>query len=147
MENLVYLLSPPNWPAFDWWPVFRTILATVFVALLAYFVVRMLALARGRMGRGGNLAVIESIAVGNQSMVQLIKAGDKYLVIGVTREKVTILTELEDSQVNVPDTVEVAITPFDSVLKRYLGPKTDSADSQQQGDENEENSKNNNDNN
>ena len=137
MENFVYILTQ-SWsigsPFGQLFGILRVVAAVAFVALLAYFTVKMMALSRGRRGKGGNLYVVESIIVGNSSMVQIIKAGNRYLVIGVTKERVTFLADLDDSQVSEPENVEVNFTPFDKVLKRYLGPKGNE-NPQQQGDE------------
>jgi len=149
MENYVYILAQ-SWsigtPFGQLLSILRVIGAVAIVALLAYFTVKMMALSRGRRGKGGNLYVVESIIVGSASMVQIVKAGNKYLVIGVTKERVTFLAELDDSQVSEPESVEVNFTPFDKVLRRYLGPKendidiennieNNNKDPQQQGDE------------
>ena len=104
------------------WGIVRAILVTAFVALLAYYSVKMMGLARGRRGLGnGNLNVVESIMVGQQSMVQLVRAGEKYLVIGVTRERVTLLAELDE--ISEPEEPEV---PFSSILNRFIQPKDES---------------------
>ena len=123
MDNLIYLLNFGAFPASAMLGhFFRIILATAGVALLAYYVTKMLALSRGRIGRGrgGNLQVVESIAVGAQSMIQLIKAGDKYLVVGITKERVTLLAELSKEEVSEPEAPELPTVPFNKVLSRFL---------------------------
>ena len=100
MTDFIFLLSlGGNWSAFGFVGQFLyIILVTAIVGLLAYWCTRMMA-AQRRGRRGGNLAVLESVSVVAQAMVQLVRAGEKYLVIGVTRNKVTLLTELDKSQV------------------------------------------------
>ena len=85
------------------WRLLQVFLATIFVALLAYYSLKMMGLARSRRMAGGNLSLIESIAVGQQSMVQLIKVGDEFIVIGVTKENVSLLCTLDETQVTVPE--------------------------------------------
>jgi len=123
MDNLIYLLNFGGFPAAAMMGhIFRIVLATAGVALLAYYVTKMLALSRGRAGRirGGNLQVVESIATGAQSMIQLIKAGDKYLVVGITKERVTLLAELSKEEVSEPEAQEFPVVPFNKVLSRFL---------------------------
>jgi len=114
------------------WRLLQVVLATIFVSLLAYYSLKMLGLARSRRGFGnsGNLSVLETIVVGQQSMVQLIKAGDKFLVIGVTKERVTLLSELDDTQVEMPEISGFGVsgTAFGNVLSRFLPPKGDAND-------------------
>jgi len=103
---------------------FRIILATVIVAAMAYFATKLLAISKGRARSTskGNLSVVESIAVSSTSMVQLVKAGDKYLIIGVTKEKITLLTELNSNEVVEPEIQDLsAVTePFNKVLSKFL---------------------------
>lgn len=118
------------------WRLLQVILVTVIVALLAYYSIKIMGLARGRHRVGSNVYVVESIVVGQQSMVQLIKAGDKYLVIGVTKERVTLLSELDESQVKVPDEVNVGV-PFGNVLNRFLTPKDEDSEKDRGGEQDE----------
>jgi len=141
MEILNITLSPQNWQAAatsasQFFSIFlffgsgldqvfvilRWIAATAFVALLAYYVTRMMALSRGRGRKGGNLRVVESISLGNNSVIHLVKAADKYLVIGVTRENISLLGELDEEDVTIEEQVlfDPKDTPFGKVLARFM---------------------------
>lgn len=105
--------------------VFRFIAATAFVALLAWFVTKRLAGSAG-MARGtGNLVVVESVNVGGQAVVRLVRAGDKYLVVGVTKERVTLLAEIDKEQIveQQPPDFSNLNSPFGKVLSRFIQPK------------------------
>jgi len=103
---------------------FRIILATVAVAVLAYFVTKLLALSRGR-AKGtavGNLQVVESVAISVQSMVQLVRAGDRYLVLGVTKERISLLAELSKEEIREIEepNFDAVTVPFNKVLQKFL---------------------------
>jgi len=109
------------------WSFVQFIAATIFVAILAYYVTKRMFGARGAaMGRnGGNLAIVESVNVGGQAIIQLVKAGDKYLVIGVTKERITMLSELSAEQITefeAPDSTGLN-SPFGKILSRFMPPK------------------------
>ena len=111
----------------QFWFWFRFIGATVFVALLAYYVLKLMGGARARQFRrtSGNLQIIDSISVGVGMTVQIVKAGDKYIVISVTKEGITMLTEIgslefEDESEQGIDPSQV---PFGSVLSKFMKPK------------------------
>lgn len=147
MENLIFLLSEswstmaadqffsmfindsPGFPATNMFNLFldmlRWIGSTVLVAILAWFVVRKMASA-GRLGKKtSNLYVVESVNIGGQAAVQLIKAGEKYLVIGVTRERITLLGEVDKDEITEPELPNFSNlnTPFGKVLSRFVKPK------------------------
>jgi len=129
VDTFAYVINLESWSAAAASAMvghfFRIILATVFVAILAYFVLRLVG-ARGRASqwsRNGNLKLIETIAIGAQSMVQLIKVGDKFLVIGVSKDKgITLLAELSKDEVEEPEAVDVPPinVPFNKIMQRFL---------------------------
>ncbi|MCL2386692.1 MAG: flagellar biosynthetic protein FliO [Defluviitaleaceae bacterium] len=130
MENLIFLLSE-SWlatsSASQLFSIFRFFAATILVAILAYFVTKKMAGARG-MGIGrrtGNLSIVESINVGGQAVVRLVKAGDKFLVIGVTKERVTLLSELGKEQIDEIETPDFKglNMPFSKILSRFQNQK------------------------
>jgi flagellar biogenesis protein FliO len=111
------------------WPMIRFFAATGLVAILAYYATRRLTGARGKLRRsngGGNLEIIESVNVAGQAVVQIVKAGEKYLVIGVTKENITMLTEVEE--INEPEPVEAAPSPFGKIFSRFITPKDETED-------------------
>ncbi|MCL1843920.1 MAG: flagellar biosynthetic protein FliO [Defluviitaleaceae bacterium] len=121
-----YTILMADLPMTDmFWNMVRFIAATGFVAILAYYATKKLASSRKLNPKDGNLSVVESLNVGGNAVVRLVKAGEKFLVIGVTKEKVTLLTELDKEQVTEPETVEIKTldTPFGRVLSRFITPK------------------------
>jgi len=133
------LLSPENWtpiPGEQFFSILLTgtpatnlfmsmlqfVLGTVIVAALAYFVTKKIAgAARGGLSKkGGNITIVESIPVGGYAMVQLVKAGEKYIVIGITREKVTFLTEIDKDEIIEPKPIEYGETPFSKIFSKFI---------------------------
>ena len=98
------------------------LLLIVFVALLAYYSTRLLGRARGGIVRSGkkNLEVLESVGVGAQSMVQIVRAGSRYLLIGVTKERVTLLIQLEESELRLSEASTFAGNAFGETLRRFI---------------------------
>lgn len=71
----------------------------VFVLMLTYFVTRWIAGYQRTKTAQGNLSVIEAIRVSNNQSIQLLRAGtDKYLVIGVGKEEITLLATLSKEE-------------------------------------------------
>ncbi|MDR0271842.1 MAG: flagellar biosynthetic protein FliO [Clostridiales bacterium] len=128
MENLIFLLSE-GWStttaADQFFSILRFFGATILVAALAYFATKKLAGSRMMGQRNGNLSVLESINVGGQAVIQLVKAGDKFLVVGVTKENITLLSEIDKEHINEPERPDFKNlnTPFAKVLSRFIQPK------------------------
>lgn len=71
----------------------------VFVLALTYYVTRWIAGYQRTKTAQGNLAVIEVIRVANNQYIQILRAGtDKYLVVGVSKERMTLLATLTEEE-------------------------------------------------
>ncbi|MDR2903344.1 MAG: flagellar biosynthetic protein FliO [Clostridiales bacterium] len=103
------------------------------VIALAYYSTKWLASAKTAR-RGGNLGLIESMSIGRQNAVALIRAGDKTMLIGITKDTVTMLSEINGDSITVPEQRPPGITPaFDKYLKKLLF-KTEDVNGQNQTD-------------
>lgn len=79
------------------------LLIVVFVAILflAYFSTKWVASMRMGARKNDFMRLISSMPVGGNNSVQLIKVGEKYYLIGVSKENITYLTEITD--INIPE--------------------------------------------
>ena len=67
----------------------------VFVLALTYYVTRWIAGYQRTKTAHGNLSVLEGIRVSNSQSIQIVRAGtDKYLVVGVSKDQMTLLATL-----------------------------------------------------
>lgn len=70
----------------------------IFVLIITYFTTRwMVGIQKGR-SFNKNLRIIETISVGNNKMVSIVQAGEKYLVVSIGKDEVHYLTELKQEE-------------------------------------------------
>jgi flagellar protein FliO/FliZ len=106
------------WLQFIW-----VALVTAFVALLAYYLLRMMSSGvrwRGGTGNQRNLRLIEAISVGAGATVQLVKAGTVYLVIGVSRMGITALGTLTSDEITEIEQAAAPGVPFAKIMERFM---------------------------
>jgi flagellar protein FliO/FliZ len=99
------------------------LLIIVFVILLAYYSLKMMAFTRagGRLGNAkANLSIVESIGVGANSMVQIVRAGEKYYLLGVTKERITMLAELDETKMDLSEIKKMPEMPFGKIFNKFL---------------------------
>ncbi len=71
----------------------------LFVLVLTYYVTRWIAGYQKTKTAQGNLSVIEAIRVSNNQYIQIVRTGtDKYLVVGVSKDGMTLLTTLTEEE-------------------------------------------------
>ncbi len=98
-----YENTTPQPSAFSWWSTAAYILSLlavfVFVALMAYVAARIFG---GRFGKefaqnaGGR--VLYSLPLGPKMSVCVVEIAGRYLLLGVTEQNVSLLTEIEDAE-------------------------------------------------
>ena len=76
----------------------------VSILYLSYVATKGISKKLSLNGRGGkNLKIIESVSVGRESSMLLVKAGEKILVVGATSHSLTLISELSPDEINEED--------------------------------------------
>lgn len=98
---------------------FMTVLILfVFVLAITYLVTKWIAkYQRGRAGVG-NLEVIETCKLTSNKYIQLVRAGEKYLVIAVGKDEVHMLSEVPEDQLCIQKMEQEQSADFASVLDK-----------------------------
>ena len=76
-------------------------LIVIFLVVLVacYFTTKFIAGKQMGQKRIGNFEVIETFAISQNKYLQLVRTGNKYIVISVTKEAVSFITELDENEV------------------------------------------------
>lgn len=84
----------------------------LFVLALTYYVTRWIAGYQKTKTAQGNLSVIEVIRISNNQYVQIVRAGkEQYLVVGVGKDRITLLTTLTREELQeLPQHTEAGIS-------------------------------------
>lgn len=90
----------------------------VFVLAITYVVTRWLSGFQKMQMTGKNMEIMETMRISNSKYLQIIKAGDKYLVIAVCKDTVTMLTEISADSVSFDEGNEVKSLSFQEILSK-----------------------------
>ena len=66
----------------------------LFVLAITYFTTKWIGNYQKTNFANKNLQIVESIRVGNNKFIAIVKAGEVYLVVAVGKDDVTLLTQL-----------------------------------------------------
>ncbi|MHC4944483.1 MAG: flagellar biosynthetic protein FliO [Planctomycetota bacterium] len=84
----------------------QVIIALVVVLVMifvAFWLLRRFSFGGAAKGRRGRLKIVESLPLGGKRMIQVVRVHDRNLVVGVTGERIDLLTELSEEEVeNTP---------------------------------------------
>ena len=103
--------------------LFVAIVIFAFVLAITYYTTKWISGYQKTHSFNKNLAIIEVIKVSSNKMVEIVRAGnDKYFVIAVGKDEVTLLGELtEDQLLDVNTDFQVSATgqTFDELLGKF----------------------------
>ena len=93
------------------------LLIFLVVVAITYFTTRYIAGYQKNLIRTGNMELVESLRISNNKYLQIVKTGNKYLVIAVCKDTVTFLTELEESELIISQEEAVGLD-FKGLLEK-----------------------------
>lgn len=90
----------------------------LFVLVITYVVTRWVSgIQKGQM-TGKNMEIIETMRISNSKYFQIVRAGDKYLVVAVCKDTVTMLTELSADEISLSGDVVGKNLSFREILDK-----------------------------
>ncbi len=99
------------------------ILVFVLVLALTYLTTRFVGSYQKVKGAGRNFEVIETLKITNGKYLQIIKIGEKYVVIGIGKDSVTSICELSADDVKpIPETSQQeSVEAFKALFEKAKG--------------------------
>jgi len=94
------------------------LLIFVFVLAVTLGVTKWMAGFQRLQSEGKNIQIIETTKMSPNHYAQIMRVGDKYVAVAIGKETVTVLTTLDESQLNLDASKQSYKTDFASVLKK-----------------------------
>ena len=79
------------------------LLIFIFVIAITLFTTKYIANYQKVQSIGKNIEVLETYKLSQTKYVQIIKIGKKYVAVAVSKDTVTLLTTLEEEDINFPE--------------------------------------------
>lgn len=99
------------------------IILFLFVLFLAYLAARISgSFQSNAMNKRSNIRIIEVFRVSNNKVIEIVKVGEQYLVLAVSKDNITLLTRLDEAEVKEPETTLEPIN-FKNILEKMRSEK------------------------
>lgn len=112
--------SPSNY-------VLQISLAVLFFIVIligAYYVSRFIGSMQIKKSGNKNIRIIESVGVAPQKILQIVQVGKQYYLIGVTKENIVFLHEVDGEELELHNSdFKKASLPFSKVLEDWMSKK------------------------
>ena len=92
----------------------------VFVLLITYVATRWIAAYQKGHSFNRNLKVIETLKVTQNKYIQIVEAGNEYLVIAIGKDEIRLLTKLTEEQLKEVPTEELPMSFSSESFKDIL---------------------------
>ena len=87
----------------------------VGVLLITWFVTRWISGYQRTMRTGNNIQLIESVPLASGKYIQIVRLGDRYVAIAVSKDNVTMLGDISEDALTFPEKSEGTVS-FKSIL-------------------------------
>lgn len=97
----------------------------IVVFLGAYYSSRLLGNYHFKKNKTSNIKIIEAISVGPQKTIQLLKIGSEFVLIGVTKDKITLLKDISQENIDLSliENCNETIIPFSQYMDKIIKKK------------------------
>ena len=90
----------------------------IIVLAITAFTTRWIAGYQKQQNINGNIEVIDTQRIANGKYLQIIRAGEKYIVIAVCKDTVTMLTEVQKEQIITKETGSIGVDGFSELFEK-----------------------------
>lgn len=90
----------------------------IFVLAITFLSTKWLANYQKSHTAGTNIKVIETVRLTVNKYIQIVKVGDKYLVVAIGKDEVTFLCEINPEELHLPEATSGSRPDFASVLEK-----------------------------
>ncbi|MBQ8199528.1 MAG: flagellar biosynthetic protein FliO [Lachnospiraceae bacterium] len=110
--------------------LFTAIIIFVFVLFITFWTTRFIAKYQKQTMTSGNMEVVETTRIAPNKYLQIVRVGDRYFVIGIGKDTITMLSEIEAEQLNLKTDSEGDIQPIDfrAILEKAKNSRKKQAD-------------------
>ncbi len=81
------------------WQMMSLVFMLIIILLAAYFTSKFVASFKLGQLKKSNFQVIDAYRISANKVLQLVKIGNKYIVLGIGKDSINVITELEEKEV------------------------------------------------
>ncbi|MBD5106492.1 MAG: flagellar biosynthetic protein FliO [Lachnospiraceae bacterium] len=97
---------------------FTVLFVFLFVCGITWLATRYIARLQQGAVASGNMELIEAFRIAPGKYIQIVKVGEKYLALAICKDTVTLLAELHEDEVKLPEKKE--LVSFKELLEKAI---------------------------
>lgn len=100
------------------WQLISVSIIFLIVLGLSYYTTRWISKIQKKQSYCKNIEVIETFKITTNKYIQIVRTGEKYLVIAIAKDNISMLTELNEQQLNLAMEEQVQNETFGEILNK-----------------------------
>lgn len=100
------------------WQLISVSIIFLIVLGLSFYTTRWISKIQKKQSYSKNIEVIETFKITTNKYIQIIRTGEKYLVIAIAKDNISMLTELNEQQLNLAMDEQVSNETFGEILDK-----------------------------
>lgn len=106
------------------WELIFLLFVFILVIGLAYFITKKIANIGAHQMQGKNMEIVESLQVSVNQRIHLVRVGEKTLIIGVSKDNITYLSEVPSESIDLSAYhTNKEMPSFEDYLKKVISRK------------------------
>ena len=115
---MIYLVSGSMSALQNVMQLIGVIIIFIIILIATYYTTKWIGATGIAGGRSKNIKIIETYKISQNKFIQILKTGEKYIVIGVSKDHIEYLTELDADELVVEENTEAAAVNFKDVFAK-----------------------------
>jgi len=124
-EGATFASGAPFAGTANWGQLLSLLFSLVLVVVAAIWVTRLVATQRMGGGSARNLRIVESLGLGGQTHLSIVKVGTKHVLVGITKEGINYLCDVDATELNLEQVANNSANQFAGLLNKYLKREND----------------------
>ena len=101
MEENMYIAVSQGSRFESIWQLITVSIIFIFVLGLSYFTTKWVSKIQKNHTYNKNIEVIETYKITTNKYIQIVRTGEKYLIIAIAKDNISMLTEIDKEQLNL----------------------------------------------
>ncbi|MGN0308662.1 MAG: flagellar biosynthetic protein FliO [Lachnospiraceae bacterium] len=94
------------------------VLIFLFVLVITWFTTRFIAGYQKNRLQTGNMELVESLRISNTKYLQIVRVGNRYIMMAVCKDSVTFLAELSEDELMISQEEQTVALDFNALLDK-----------------------------
>jgi flagellar protein FliO/FliZ len=94
------------------------VLLMILILVAAYYTSRFIGAKKLGQLKNSNFTVIDTYRINQNKMLQIVKIGNKYVVIAINKDSINLITELNESEIHINEVHPLEKLSFKSILEK-----------------------------